>query len=292
MGRYLFYLKAQTKFFLKSGMYLLIIFVLFLVALDLYGRQMIYVDKLDVYAPSQYQRNIPLVRWVSSKNGADAYLDDSGTLHIQTYNQLKRNMLIYLFTGESSDWRVVIVKPLIRFDMSMWDFYDTLYGVIYMLIIVSFTIGYDILMHKIRRTGMLWHMAGLSKWEIVALEMLFVFALSLVALFFKMEWDIYLILFFFLAAFGLMSGLISKDVQSYITVIKVLSIFIFLPVLYFFFGDKIPRFLWYLLPTFHPVMVLVSPIMKTPLSFTMHAILTLLFSLAMIILPLWFVDFS
>ncbi|UZN22519.1 hypothetical protein GM182_00985 [bacterium 3DAC] len=290
MRNYIAYLKMQAKFFVRAGLYILVLFILFLISLDLYGHQMIYVERLDVYAPQQYQRDIPLVHWVSDKDKADAYVDSSGVLHITTYNQLKRNLLIYLFSGEKSDWKVVIVKNLLSMDMIR--FYDTLYGIIYLVIVISFTTGYNFMMHKVRRTGAMWKIAGLSKWEIVALEILFAFMISLVALIFKVPWYVFITTFMFLVGFGIMVGSLSKDIESYTVLLKILSILFILPILYFFIGDKVPKIFWYIIPTFHPVMVIASPIVKTPLSVSTHVWLTIIFSLMMIVIPVYFTDFE
>ena len=280
----------QTKFFVRSGLYIIVVFVLFLIALDLYGHQLVYVERLDVYAPQQYQRDIPLVHWVSDKNKADAYVDDKGILHITTYNQLKRNLLIYLFSGEKSDWKVVVVKNMLSMDMIR--FYDVLYGVIYLMAVISFTTGYNLMMHKIKKTGAMWKIAGLSKWEVVVLELIFAFVISLVALIFKVPWHIFITTYMFLAGFGIMVGSFSKDIESYTVLLKMLSILFVLPILYFFIGDKLPKLLWYLIPTFHPVMVIASPIIKTPLSLNVHVWLSIAISLLMIIIPVYFTDFD
>ncbi len=288
MRSYLSYLKVQGKFFLRSGLYLIVIFLLFLIALDLYGHQLLYVNRLDVYAPSEYHRDIPLIHWVSDKHKADAYIDDRGVLHIQTYNQLKRNLLIYLFSGKNANWKVVIVKNLLS--MNMINFYDTLYGIFYIVVVVSFTVGYNFLMHKVRKTGKMWKVAGLSKWEMVLLEILFSFMLSLVALVFKLPLYVFITTFLFLVGFGMIVGAFSRDVESYTALLKVLSLLFIVPIFYFFFGDKLPSIVWYIIPTFHLVMVIASPIVATPLGVFTHILISNAVAVVMIVAAAYYME--
>jgi len=289
MRNLIVYIKTQAIFFFRTGLYLLAIFVLFLIALDLYGQQIVYVKYINVYAPQEYQRDIPLIRWVNDKDVADGYIDEDGFLHIQTYNQLKRNLMIYLFSGESSDWKVVVVKNMLSMDMI--EFYNTLYGIFYLLVVVTFTAGYNVMYHKINGTGSVWRLAGVSKWGIVGMEIVWAFIIALLAFIFHVPVHVFLPVTIFLIGFGIMVGMLAKSIESYTVLIKGMSILFVLPLLYFVVGDSIPKFVWYVLPTFHPIMIIASPVVNTPLSLSVHVGLTVFFSVLMIGIPTYLSDF-
>jgi len=95
----------------------------------------------------------------------------------------------------------------------------------------------------------------------------------------------------FLIGFGIMVGMLAKSIESYTVLIKGMSILFVLPLLYFVVGDSIPKFVWYVLPTFHPIMIIASPVVNTPLSLSVHVGLTVFFSVLMIVIPTYLSDF-
>ncbi len=281
------YIRNEIRMLLKSGIWLILVFLVFLVFLDMYGASLIYIDQIKVAAPQDMWRDIPLIKWYPpGAGGVDGYIDEGGTLHILTYNQMKRNFMIYLLSGHSGDWKVKWIFG----GLSYVDIGHLLYGVIWVLMIGAVVVGIGIL--KAKETGMMyeWRAIGLGPLGMVAGSFIIGAVIAAASLYFKPMPLILGVTYVVAAGVGVFSAALSKDIEQFAVIFRVVMLILVLPVVYLFWPHILPMWLWELMPGFHMLMVIASPFISTPLPLWGHVLISVGLSLILMAISVWYLQ--
>jgi hypothetical protein len=277
-------MRNEIRMLIKGGMWLVLIFLLFLVFLDIYGTSLIYIRRIDIAAPRDMWRDVPLIRWhPPGQKGVDGYIDEDSTLHILTYNQLKRNFMIYLLSGHAGDWQV----RWIRGGLSYVDVGHLLYGVIWVVMVGAVVVGIGIL--KAKETGMLevWRAMGLVPFGMVAGSLIVGGVIAAASLCFKPLPLILAVTYTVATGVGVFSAAFSRDIEQFAVLFRAVMLVLLIPIAYFFWPHILPLWVWELMPGFHLMMLVASPFMGTPLPLWVHAALSVTFSVLLLGVSVW-----